>query len=55
MREYKHICRNEAEAQEGIANLKAKGYKRTQNCYWVEWYEKEVDGITCRHVVIREF
>lgn len=51
MKEYKHICKSEEEAAEGIANLIRAGYERTQNCYWVEWYEKG----DCRHIVIRDF
>ena len=30
MKEYKHICKSEAEAQELIRNLRKAGYKRTQ-------------------------
>ena len=39
MKEYKHICKSEAEAQELIRNLRKAGYKRTQNAYWAEWFE----------------
>lgn len=51
MKEYKHIYKSEEEAEEVINNLKRAEYKRTQNCYWVEWWEKD----DCRHVVVREF
>lgn len=45
------VCKSENEAQEGIANLKCAGFERTQNCYWVEWWEKN----DTRFVVIRDF
>lgn len=51
MKEYTHICKSEQEAEEGINNLKRAGFKRTQNCYWIEWWEKD----NCRHIVVREF
>lgn len=44
-------CKSEQEVREGIYNLKRAGFKRTQNCYWVEWWEKG----TTRFVVYREF
>lgn len=55
MMEYKHICKSETEVQSGIRNLRAAGYHRTENCYWVEWYEKEIEGTIHRHVIVREF
>lgn len=34
-------CKCEAEVREGIGHLKAAGFKRTENCYWVEKWETE--------------
>ena len=51
MKEYTHICKSEQEAEEGINNLARAGFKRTQNCYWIEWWEKD----NCRHIIVREF
>ena len=51
MKEYIKKCESEEEVQEGIRNLKAAGFHRTQNCYWVEWWEKN----DARFVIIREF
>ena len=44
-------CKSEQEVQEGINNLERAGFVRTQNCYWVEWWEKN----DIRYVVKREF
>ena len=51
MKEYKHICKSESEAQEWIRNFRKAGYKRTQNAYWVEWFENGEE----RHIVERDF
>ena len=51
MKEYKHICKSEAEAQEWIRSFRKAGYKRTQNAYWVEWFENGEE----RHIVERDF
>ena len=51
MNEITKRCKNENEVQEGIANLKKAGFVRTQNCYWVEWWEKN----STRFVVVRDF
>ena len=51
MTEYIKRCKSEQEVQEGTHNLEKAGFIQTQNCYWVEWWEK---GST-RFVVIREF
>ena len=51
MKEYKHICKSEAEAQELIRNLRKAGYTRTQNAYWVEWFENCEE----RHILERDF
>ena len=55
MKEYQHIVKTENEAKKVIGSLKAAGYRRVQNCYWVEWFEKNVDGIIHRHIVERDF
>lgn len=47
----KKICKTEKEVKEGTRNLANGGFKRTQNCYWVEWWEKN----NTRFVVIRDF
>ena len=31
---------DEVEAAREISNLRKLGYRRTQNCYWVEFWEK---------------
>lgn len=51
MEEIKKVCKSEKEVQNGIANLKRGGFVRTQNCYWVEWWEKN----NTRFIVIRDF
>ena len=51
MKEYKHICKSEAEAQEWIRNFRKAGCKRTQNAYWVEWFENCEE----RHILERDF
>lgn len=45
------VCKSEEEVREGIANLERAGFKRSQNCYWVEWWEKN----STRYVIIRDF
>lgn len=39
------------EASYEIRNLKKLGYQRTQNAFWVEWWEKE----TNRVILVRDF
>lgn len=51
MKEITQICKSEAEVQEGSAHLERAGFTRTQNCYWVEWWEKN----ETRFVVVRDF
>lgn len=33
------------EAEREIRNLRKLGYSRTQNAYWVEWWEKDEDHV----------
>lgn len=51
MKEITKICHSEEEVQEGTRNLERAGFVRKQNCYWVEWWEKN----ETRFVVVREF
>lgn len=51
MTEITKVCKSEEEVQEGLRNLRAAGFVQSQNCYWVEWWEKN----ETRFVVIRDF
>lgn len=47
----KKVCKSENEVRKGTANLERTGFKRTQNCYWVEWWENE----NTRYEIERDF
>lgn len=48
---YKYIARNEEQMQELIALAKQKALKRTENAYWVEFWENSVE----KHIFERDF
>lgn len=48
---YKHTAMNEEQMQELIKLAKQKGLKRTQNAYWVEFWENDIE----KHIFERDF
>ena len=39
---YEYELYDSVEAEHEIRNLRKLGYTRTQNAYWVEWWEKTI-------------
>ena len=48
---YRHKAINEKEMQELIRLAKQKGLKRTQNAYWVEFWENDIE----KHIFERDY
>ena len=51
MKEIRKSFETELDVQIEIMNLKKQGFKRTQNAYWVEWWEND----DTRFILERDF